>query len=97
MKIYKNRELTEEITILDLGIVMAGDTAKYKFYIQNDSNAELRQLKCSVESDEVKIISCPENLSTWKIGELELEWSPNITLKQGLKTNIKFSGFELWL
>ncbi len=30
------------------------------------------------------------------VGELILEWSPSITLKEGLRAQIKISGIELW-
>jgi len=96
MKIYKDKDLMEEITVLDLGIVNAGETEKFTFWIKNDSNAFLRQLEFSIEHDEVEIISAPTQLSAQAVDELVVEWSPSITLKEGLKAQLRVRGEELW-
>lgn len=96
MKIFKNKELTEEVEILDLGIVEAGNTATFTYYIYNETLAEMKNLIFKVESLEVKIISAPEELVSKAIAELVLEWHPSVTLKQGLKARLNISGIELW-
>ena len=41
MKISTDVELTNEINILDLGIVTAGQTQTYDYWVLNNSNAFL--------------------------------------------------------
>jgi len=98
MKIYKDHDFTQEVKdeIFDLGIVPAGETKKFTFYIFNDSNAFLKNLKFSVKHDEVRIIKFPEKLAANMSGELILEWKPSVTLKEGLKARLRISGIELW-
>lgn len=96
MKIYKDKNLTEEITDLDLGILEAGESKVYTYYIKNDSNAELKNLNFSVEHKEVKVIEAPKTLTTQASAELKIEWKASVTLKEGLKTPLKISGIELW-
>ena len=47
MKIYKDETLIQEIGVLDLGIVPAGETKDFKFWVVNDTRAFLRELKFS--------------------------------------------------
>lgn len=96
MKIFKNKNLTEEVTILDLGILEAGNTKAFVFYVYNETMAEMKNLVFTVESSEVKIINAPKELTSKAIAELEINWHPSVTLKQGLKTRLNISGIELW-
>jgi hypothetical protein len=96
MKIYKNKNKTEEVEILDFGILPAGETKQYTFWVFNDSMAFLRMLNFAVEHKEVKVIKAPVELMAHTGEELVLEWSPSITLKEGLKARLRISGIELW-
>jgi len=98
MKIYKDEDLTKEILeeTLDLGIVSAGDSEKFTFWVSNDTHAFLRDLIFLVDHDEVEIIKAPETLTSQEKAELIIKWSPSITLKEGLKTIIRVRGRELW-
>lgn len=96
MKIFKDESLTEEITVLDLGIVPAGETETFTFWIMNDSGALLKHLEFFVEHEEVRITKAPEELPTNAVDELIIEWNPSITLKQGLKARLRIKGIELW-
>lgn len=96
MKIYKDKDLTHEVSILDLGILEAGETKKYTFWVYNNSNAYLRAIKFFVDHDEVEVVEAPEDLSAQAVGELVIKWSPQITLKEGLKASLKISAKELW-
>lgn len=96
MKLYKNKELTEEITILDLGILEAGESKLFNFYVKNDSEAELKNLIFSVENKEVTIVESPKILFKKEFGELKIKWNPSVTLKQGLKAELKIQGIELY-
>jgi len=98
MKIYLDKEMKQEVkeNTLDLGIVKAGESQRYIFYILNDTKAELLGMEFFVGHKEVKIEEAPKKLDANKSGELILEWSPSIDLKEGLKTSIKISADELY-
>ena len=96
MRIFKDKELTQEIIELDLGIVEAGETKTFMFYVLNDSKANLHELKFSILHDEVKIIEAPKELSSYANDELTIEWNPSVTLKEGLKAQLRVEGKELW-
>jgi len=96
MKIYTDEKLTQEISVLDLGIVPAGETKRFVFYLLNDSEATLRNLEFIVAHDEIKVIEAPKELLAKVSDELIIEWSPSVTLKEGLKARLHIKGIELW-
>jgi hypothetical protein len=96
MKIYKDKDLMQQVEEIDLGIVPAGETKRFTFYVRNDSLAFLRNLRFMVEHAEVKVIESPEELAPQTDDTIILEWSPSITLKEGLKTMLRVQGIELW-
>jgi len=98
MKIYKDKEMTEEIEndTFELGIVPAGEIKRFTFWVYNDSPAHLKNLQFIIGHDEVKILEAPIELIAQAIGELIIEWKPSITLKEGLKTPLRIKGIELW-
>ena len=96
MKLYKDSNQKEEVSSLDLGIVIAGDTKKYDFYVVNDSKAVLENLNFDISHKEVKITSAPKVLKENEVGRLSIEWSPSVTIKEGLKTLLKIQATELW-
>jgi hypothetical protein len=97
MKIYKDKNLTQELVeILDFGILEAGNTKQFTFYILNDTNAHLKELEFTIEHKELKILEYPQDLTAQTVGKLIIEWNPSITLKEGLKANLRVSGKELW-
>ncbi len=98
MKIYKDKDLTEEIIgkEIDLGEVPAGETKRFNFWVLNDSKAYLRKLNFVISHSEVSIIEAPEELDKHGVGELILEWTPSVTLKEGLKAPLIIKGEEVW-
>ena len=96
MKIFKNVELTEEITALELGIVKVGETKEFIFYLLNDTNAELQDLEFSVNHNEVTVKEAPKIINRNSVAKLIIEWTPSITLKEGLKASLNVKGVEIW-
>lgn len=96
MKLYKDSSLKEEIGDLDLGIVEAGSKKEYTFYVYNELKANLIEIEFAVNHKEIKILKAPENLESLKSDKLIIEWSPSVTLKEGLKTQLLISTKELW-
>ena len=96
MKIYKDRNLTDEVTTLDLGILPAGERFDYTFYVFNNSEATLRDMEFKVDHPEIMIMDYPEALAPQGIDKLVIRWIPSITLKEGLKVELKIIGKELY-
>jgi len=98
MKIFKNKEHTEEISLdkLDLGIVEAGETKEFEFYLVNDSKATLVALSFSTDNEEVKVISSPLTMLANGEDVLKLKCIPNIDLKEPIRANIEITGKEIY-
>ncbi len=96
MKLFADKELTKPVEDLDFGIVLAGDTKKVEFYLYNDSVADVVELKPSVDNADVKVLSFPSELKSKSTAKIEFSWSPSITLKKGLKTELSLNFYELY-
>ena len=97
MKIYSDDRLTDEIVqILDLGIVQAGDTKEYTYYVYNDTNAELIDIAFSIDNAEVEILEFPTKLQSKEKGALRIKYSPSVNIKKGLRTSLKTKGVEIY-
>lgn len=99
IKIYEDKALTKEIengNIFNFGIVKAGDSKTFEYWIYNISEAFLKDLEFTVGNPEVEIIEAPTELLPGIKGRLLLEWKPSINLKQGLKAPLKVFGTEEW-
>lgn len=100
MKIYIDSELRQEIKndTLDLGIVPAGEVKKFIYYVVNEkSNQVLEKLKFIVKHHEVEVIEAPEKMLANSSHSLILQWSPSITLEEGLKVTLVITGIKLCL
>lgn len=101
MKLFSDKELTQEVKDLDFGIVLAGDTKKIEYYLFNDTVADVVDLKASVNKvdgaeKDVEIVSCPETIKAKESAKIEFSWTPAVTLKKGLKTNLNLNFYELY-
>ena len=96
MKIFNDKQLKNEITSLDFGIVLAGESKTYDFYIQNDSLAILQSLSFKITHPEIKILEAPTDIFAGAAEKIVIEWSPTITLKESLKAKLEVDGFELY-
>lgn len=96
MKLFLDKELTNPVNNVDLGIVMAGETKEFTFYVLNESKAELQNINFETSHKEVDIIHSPKDLKSLESAKLVMAWSPSVTLKQGLKTVLKVQATELW-
>jgi len=96
MRIYFNKDLKEEAKAIDLGIVIAGEKKEYIYYLHNDAEVKLENIKCAIDNMEVKLISFPKELKSKEIGEIKFEWSPSVTVKKGLKAEINVTGEEIY-
>lgn len=96
MKIFKDKNLTQESEILDFGILEAGDTKQFTFYVSNDSLAFLKELEFIVEHKELEIEEAPHELLAYASDKIVIKWEASVTLKEGLKAILHVKGKELW-
>ena len=90
MRIYKDKNLTEEIegNTLHLDSLLAGETKRVTFYLLND-DVPLTELKFFVDHEEVEIVEAPTELQTNAVGELIIEWKASVTLREARDTPIR--------
>ena len=96
MKIFLDKELFKEVILLDLGIVIAGETKEYEFYLYNEKKCKLVDLKFVCINKEIFINKAPIEMEKEEITKLILKWSPSVTLKEGLSTTINITGGEIY-
>ena len=105
MKIFKDSELKQELEgdKFELGVVQAGDSQRYNFYIYNETDSELKDLKFRImyateelrQEKELKIISSPSSLSSKQSGKVVIEYSPILTLEQSLLVRLVINAGKL--
>jgi len=95
MKLLDKQENIIEETI-DLGIVEAGKSKEYTFYLYNDAADEVIDIKLELEHSEIEILKIPSDLGVKGKGELKIKWSPSLTVKKGLKVSFKIKATELY-
>lgn len=109
MKIYKDKDLTEELDeLIDLGIVDAGEIEEFEFWLLNDSPHELinltyelkeidRETKkvTDINSEEAKVLEAPKNLNPNESGKLLIEYAPLVSIEKGLRVKLQTKGKRL--
>ena len=86
----------QEVEILDLGMVEAGDTKDYQYILYNNKSIDVIEIKVEISHKEVEVLDFPKELKGKESKTIKLSWSPSVTIKRGLKTLIKISGKELY-
>lgn len=86
----------EEIQKLDLGIVEAGKMQDYIFYLYNPEKAEVIDIEVKIKNSEISVLAVPTKMSPESKSELKIRWSPSLTVKKGLKEEVKISAKELY-
>lgn len=96
LKIYKDRDLTQPVIDLEFGILPAGETKRYTFYVSNQTPAMFKELKFEVEHSEIEIVKAPTDMISQSLAEIIFKWSPTVTLKEGLRASLHIQGKSLW-
>jgi len=98
MKYFLDKQLTREMgKTVKFGIVMAGETKRVEVFAQNDTKAFLRELAFKPLHREVKVIQAPTALDPGEAKKLVLEWTPSVTLEEGLDdVPIEIEGAKLF-
>jgi len=111
MKIYEDRELQIEISnCFSFGVVPVGESKTITLYIKNDDRPSLTgrlinlkfEVICldpendlAIEDEKVLVIDAPSELEIYGSAPLILEWTPNISLEQGLKAKLIITGNKI--
>jgi hypothetical protein len=95
MKLLDKQENVIEDTI-DLGIVEAGKSKEYTYYLYNDIADEIVDISMEIEHPEVEVVKVPSNLGVKGKDSLTIRWSPSLTVKKGLKVAFKIKATELY-
>jgi len=99
MKLFADQELTKEVppeTIIDWGIVPAGETREYTFYLQNDTISKVVEIQVELPHKELFILQSPMELNPYDHGELRIQWKCAVDIKQGLKTPLAIAFKEIY-
>jgi hypothetical protein len=94
MKLYKNKELTEEVNSIEFGTVQAGKESTLTLYAYNDSNGRVSNLKFSIPN--VDVIEYPTNLKSRESAKVVLKWTPSINDKKSLDCKLNVIGDEVY-
>ena len=86
----------KEVSDLRLGIVAAGTSKEFQYFIMNNSPAELVNIEMHLKHKEIKVKKMPDTIPAEMRAEMIIEWSPSLTLKQGLKVDFNISGEEIY-
>jgi len=97
MKIYQDKNYKNEVSKIDFGIVEAGTSKEYIYYVFNDTLATLKQLQFQINHSEINIAEYPSELKPKSGKKIVFIWNPKITLREGLRTEIQISGLEVWV
>ena len=111
MKLFKDKELTEELDMdeaIPLGIVDVGEIETFEFWIVNDSPHELVNLKYELKninrvtkevteetSEESRVIEAPDKMLPYASDILIIEYAPSIDFELGLKVQLQTRGKSL--
>lgn len=84
------------VKTLNLGIVEAGTSKEFRYFVYNDTEAELIDIEVFIDHKEIIILRHPKRIFAGEKAELKIKWSPSLTLKKGLKTSIQINGSEIY-
>ena len=79
-----------------LGIVDAGTSKEYSYFLYNDEADEVIDISIEFEHKEIEVLKCPTNLGYKGKDVLKIKWSPSLTVKKGLKAPFKIKATELY-
>lgn len=97
MKIYSDKELKNEIgTQFDFGVLPAGTSKIYEYWIKNDKSSVLKQLTFSLAHEELKIVEAPTEIIAFDVKHLAIQWDAAISREEGLKVDLRVLGIELF-
>ena len=94
-KVFEDKDLTILADPINLGMLKAGETKQFKFFLYNSSIDPYQELKLSVDHQEITVISAPTELKEKTSGQFTLEWKATVDIKRNLKPTLKTEGFKV--
>ena len=86
----------DEIARLDLGTLQAGESKTFKYYLFNNTLADVTEIELAVPNPEVIVENYPTDLGPNEKASFELTWTPSIDVKKALQTLIKIKAKETY-
>lgn len=97
MKIFKDSKCLNEATEkISFGRIKAGEKARTTLYLQNDSKGLVEIVELKLSHPELKVVEKVDTIGVNKVGKFVIEWSPSLTLKEGLKTSFEIIYDEIY-
>jgi len=98
MKIFNDKNLTEETTTIHLGRVRAGTVGKKILFFMNDKEKiSYENIILSIDNTDVTVTPSTFNLDPGETKSVEISWNAPIDFNKALETSIKISADEVYL
>jgi len=98
MKIFKDKDLKEEIKSISFGKVKVGQSKEVTVWLYNDSTGILTNLVFEFygptlpPTEKIEIVKAPVTIQPGKAEPLTLRWKPSAKFKKALEVGIKVTG-----
>jgi hypothetical protein len=89
MKIFKDEYLTEEVKNIEFGKVRAGNSSSQKYFLLNESDAYISNMKFTLSHPELEIVAKPIAMKPKETCVFEVKWNALVDIKRGLKSSIE--------
>jgi hypothetical protein len=85
-----------EITELDFGNVEISKSKTLVCFLENNSEAELLDIKLKVANEEVTVTNESQTLKAFAKMKVTFVWTPSLKERKGLKTDVSVEATEIW-
>ena len=83
------------ITEIDFGLVEVGTTKSLNYFIYNEEDCEVSDIKVLTDNKEVSIVA-PKILGPFETDKIDFSWTPSLDIKKGLKTKFTIEATQIW-
>jgi hypothetical protein len=101
MKLFSDKDLKQEvIKDVDLGDVSLGTSKEYTFYLHNEKNSVVENIKVELENNihkaDIQVLFSPEYLKPKETKPYIFVYTPSLKIEEGLTIGIEVSGINYW-
>jgi hypothetical protein len=93
--LYYDSECTRKISIISLEGEGIGETRAYTFYLRNEGEPDLTEIKFSCENPQINLMNFSRELKSGEKGEIVLAWTQS-SEKKALETSLNVSANEIY-
>lgn len=86
----------KEIKELDFGNVEIDSSKTLVCFLENNSEADLEQIKVKVSNEEVAVSLTSTFLPPNQKTKVEFTWKPSLKERKGLKTDVSVEATQIW-